>query len=150
MLTSWYFIWFAFRVVALTAHATFFSDGVQPFVVVLKPSWWDLSSDGVVSMVEQRWVSNGLFFLLPPSMILTTYFFIVNCCPKKLSFIVNVFFFYHIIKLSKLIGPNQVNDRGLWFSCFFKNNCITLTSFFSLWIFSSRLCIVVVFFIHVI
>jgi hypothetical protein len=40
MITSWYFIWFVFRVIALMVHAASFNVVAQPFTVAIKPPLW--------------------------------------------------------------------------------------------------------------
>jgi hypothetical protein len=72
MLNLWYFIWFTFRVVALAGCATSFNVIMQPFAMTLKSSQWALSGSGLMSMVEQQWDFDDLFFVILLSMILVT------------------------------------------------------------------------------
>jgi hypothetical protein len=97
MLTSLYFIWFAFWVVSLTVHATILSVVVHPFIMALELSWRALSSCEKVSTTKWQWVSNRLFFRLNMSMILRLIFY-SWLLQKKLIYLLPLSIFYHIIK----------------------------------------------------
>ena len=48
------FIWFAFRVIALTMHTTSFDIFVQPFTITLEPSLLTFFGHNMLSIVERQ------------------------------------------------------------------------------------------------
>jgi len=131
MLTSWYFVWFTFWIVILTALVIFFCVVVQPFTVAIESFMWVSYCGGVVFMMERRCESLTDFSLTDFSFFSSKIwywwiFFYNNYC-----LIYYQYFFYYIIKLSKLNEHSQVNNPSLNFIfIFIENVCSILTLFF--------------------